>query len=178
VGKGQRLAIARARESSAVPQRVSSRLPSTVEEAVAAYLADRRGELVQEIDDESAIVVSTQVAHIQVLGELADQLGPLVKDTGDVHSLKSRPGERPLEHAAHLRRLITPPGWEERLKVPLEELAAKCLEKILKLEDVEHSRAKRSEVLRFLRFLARTDAEGRDAESRIAAERMRADGGR
>ena len=29
---------------------------------------------------------------------------------------------------------MAPPGWEERLKVPLEKLADQCLEKLLKKE--------------------------------------------
>lgn len=177
MGKAARLhaVLTRAQEA---PRRVAARRPEDVETAVAAYLADRKTDLVLLIDDDSTTLISQHVEQINVLKELAKQLGPLVGTDENPGSLRRRPNKTPNEWLANLRRVITPEGWQEKLRTPVEKIATDALAKILaKDKDTSSSRALRLECLHFIRFLDKTDEEGQQAEARMARSVMARVGG-
>lgn len=168
VGKAARLhaVLSRAQEA---PRRVAARRPEDVETAVAAYLADRKADLVLLIDDDATSIISQHVEQVNVLGELSKHLGKLAAASENPGSLKRRSDESPDEWIATLRRIITPEGWQEKLRAPLEKIANDALAKILaKDKDTSRLRALRLECLHFIRFLDKTDDEGQQAEAKMS----------
>ena len=154
------------------------RLPEDQASGIAAYLADRKGELVADIDsdDTSDFAVTAITARIGVLSEVARLVGsPPAKGRKPKAPLKPGPGQDPEAYLAHLRRVLTPEGWdgEDGIRAKLESQAETALGLILLGQDVPHQRALRAECLKLARYLSNVDLQGQAAEARLRARAMR-----
>ena len=144
---------------------IASKGPLSYVEAVAHYLANRRDSLVAEFEKCTEFQADAVSNRINALTELAAAGGSSVPKKKWARSKKPADDASKNVKVIDLSRVLTPPGWEEKVLPAYTALADTALEKIIQKEQVGYYLALLSEVRRFLRHLHTVDREAKTARA-------------
>ena len=169
---------------------VAMRGPVDLPTGIATYLAQRKEQLIRDIETVGEFEAKNRAWRIQALYRIARELSlneeikprrgrpPKVAPMAVLKiepgvSIEKREGKSSERHLVDLARLLTPDGWREAVGEKLEKIADSALQVILERRDVPEHQAVRDEAMKLIRFLGNVEAAGRQAAVTLVANRQK-----
>ena len=164
--------------------------PVDLPTGIATYLAQRKEQLIRDIETVGEFEAKNRAWRIQALYKIARELSlneeikprrgrpPKVAPMAVLKiepgvSIEKREGKSSERHLVDLARLLTPDGWREAVGEKLEKIADSALQVILERRDVPEHQAVRDEAIKLIRFLGNVEAAGRQAAVALVANRQK-----